>query len=129
VCFGAGVVLGVVVLLVRRNVPESPRWMFIHGRDREAEDLVDGIEERVEREKGTRLPPASGSIEIRQRQTVGFITIARTMFTVYPRRAVLGFSLFIGQAFLYNAITPSRSSTRSAPGQAGSPARCCSPRW
>jgi MFS family permease len=105
VCFGAGVVLGVVVLLVRRNVPESPRWMFIHGRDREAEDLVDGIEERVEREKGTRLPPASGSIEIRQRQTVGFITIARTMFTVYPRRAVLGFSLFIGQAFLYNAIT------------------------
>jgi MFS family permease len=105
VCFGLGVVLGVVVLLVRRNVPESPRWMFIHGRDREAEDLVDGIEERIERETGTRLPEASGSIEIRQRQTIGFITIAGTMFTVYPRRAILGFSLFIGQAFLYNAIT------------------------
>jgi MFS family permease len=105
VCFGLGVVLGVVVLLVRCNVPESPRWTFVHGRDREAENLVDEIEERIELEKGTRLPEASGSIEIRQRQTVGFITIARTMFTVYPRRAVLGFSLFIGQAFLYNAIT------------------------
>jgi hypothetical protein len=53
----------------------------------------------------TSATEASGSIEIRQRQTIGFITIARTMFTTYPRRAVLGFSLFIGQAFLYNAIT------------------------
>jgi MFS family permease len=47
VCFGLGAVLGVVVLLVRRNVPESPRWLFIHGRDKEAEKLVDGIEQRV----------------------------------------------------------------------------------
>jgi len=104
-CFGLGVVLGAVVLLVRRNVPESPRWMFIHGHDREAEDLVAGIEERVQRERDVRLPEPSESIEIRQRHTTGFIAIARTMFTTYPRRTVLGFSLFIGQAFLYNAIT------------------------
>ncbi|HEX4832015.1 MAG TPA: MFS transporter [Trebonia sp.] len=105
ICFGAGVVLGVVVLLVRRNVPESPRWMFIHGRGRAAEDLVDGIEERIERETGTRLPEATRSMTIRPRATVGFVAIAKTMFTAYPRRAILGFSLFIGQAFLYNAIT------------------------
>jgi MFS family permease len=105
VCFGFGVVLGVVVLLVRRNVPESPRWLFIHGRERDAERLVDGVEQRVERETGTRLPVPSRSITIRQRKTIGFITIARTMFTLYPRRTTLGFSLFIGQAFLYNAIT------------------------
>ncbi len=105
VCFGLGVVLGVVVLLVRRNVPESPRWLFIHGRERDAEDLVDGIEQRVERETGTDLAEPSRSITIRQRKTIGFITIARTMFTQYPRRTILGFSLFIGQAFLYNAIT------------------------
>jgi MFS family permease len=105
VCFGAGVVLGVVVLLVRRNVPESPRWLFIHGLEREAEQLVEGIERRVEAETGTPLGEPSRSITIRQRTTVGFITIARTMFTVYPRRTILGFSLFIGQAFLYNAIT------------------------
>jgi MFS family permease len=104
-CFGLGVVLGVVVLLVRRNVPESPRWLFIHGRQREAEDLVDGIEQRVERETGTRMAEPSRSITIRQRKTIGFITIAKTMFTLYPRRTILGFSLFVGQAFLYNAIT------------------------
>jgi MFS family permease len=105
VCFGLGVVLGVVVLLVRRNVPESPRWLFIHGHTKEADDLVDGIEHRVEEETGTELAEPDRSITIRQRKTIGFVTIARTMFTKYPRRTILGFSLFIGQAFLYNAIT------------------------
>jgi MFS family permease len=103
--FGLGVVLGIAILLVRRNVPESPRWLLIHGRADEAEDLVTAIEQRVEREKGTSLPEPGDSITIRQRRTIGFVTIASTMFRRYPRRTVLGFSLFIGQAFLYNAIT------------------------
>jgi MFS family permease len=105
VCFGFGVVLGVVVLLVRRNVPESPRWMFIHGHAKAADELVDGIEKQVEEDTGAQLTEPSQSITIRQRKTIGFVTIAQTMFTKYPRRTILGFSLFIGQAFLYNAIT------------------------
>ena len=86
VCFGLGVVLGLVVLLVRRNVPESPRWLFIHGRDREAEDLVTGIEHRVEEETGTHLEEPGQAITIRQRKSIGFVTIAHTMFARYPRR-------------------------------------------
>jgi MFS family permease len=105
VAFGLGVVLGLVILLVRRNVPESPRWMFIHGKDEQAEKLVDSIEEEVERETGTTLDEVDDTIEIHQRKSIGFITIAKTVFAVYPRRTVLGLSLFIGQAFLYNAIT------------------------
>ncbi len=105
VCFGVGVVLGLVILLVRRNVPESPRWLFIHGHAREAEELVTGIEKRVASETGAELPEPRSELTIRQRKTIGFVTIAKTMFSVYPRRTVLGFSLFVGQAFLYNAIT------------------------
>jgi MFS family permease len=103
--FGVGVALGLVILLVRRNVPESPRWLFIHGRDKEANNLVDGIEREVEREAGTRLDQPDQYMTIHQRHTIGFATIARTMVRSYPKRTVLGFSLFVGQAFLYNAIT------------------------
>ncbi|MDG4825786.1 MFS transporter [Asanoa sp. WMMD1127] len=105
IAFGVGVVLGLVILLVRRNVPESPRWLFIHGREREAERLVGGIEQEVERETGKRLDQPDRYMTIRQRHSIGFGTIAKTMVRSYPKRTVLGFSLFVGQAFLYNAIT------------------------
>ncbi|MFF7725926.1 MFS transporter [Streptomyces sp. NPDC008001] len=103
--FGLGVVLGLVILFVRRKVPESPRWLFIHGRGAEAESLVESIEKRVEQEKGVALPQPEGEITIHQRGLVTFTDIARTVFSDYRKRAVLGLSLFIGQAFLYNAIT------------------------
>ncbi|MFJ9344192.1 MFS transporter [Streptomyces sp. NPDC101733] len=103
--FALGVVLGLVILLVRRHVPESPRWMLIHGRAEEAETLVAEVEKRVEAEKGIRLPEPEESMTVAQRASVGFGEIARTVFGSYPRRAVLGLSLFVGQAFLYNAIT------------------------
>ncbi|MGW9381890.1 MFS transporter [Streptomyces albidoflavus] len=103
--FGLGVVLGLAILLVRRHVPESPRWQFIHGHGDEAEHLVDTVEQGVEKEKGHELPPPAGEITVHQRKSIGFGLIARTVFAHYPKRAVLGFALFIGQAFLYNAIT------------------------
>ncbi|MGW5349645.1 MFS transporter [Streptomyces sp. NPDC004031] len=103
--FALGVVLGLVIMLVRRHVPESPRWQFIHGHGREADELVADVEEQVEAEKHEKLPEAGSRITIHQRASIGFGIIARTVFTRYPRRAVLSLSLFVGQAFLYNAIT------------------------
>ena len=75
------------------------------GTAGQAEELVDGIEDRVRAESGTELAEPDQSITIRQRKTIGFLTIAKTMVKLYPRRTTLGLSLFIGQAFLYNAIT------------------------
>ena len=104
--FGIGAFFGIFVLLVRRNVPESPRWLFIHGRDEEADRIVEAVESDVERETGRPLPEPQGRpLRIRQRQTISFIEIAKVAFTLYPRRAVLGLALFIGQAFLYNGVT------------------------
>ncbi|MGV9385482.1 MFS transporter [Nonomuraea sp. NPDC003707] len=101
VAFGLGVVLGLAILLVRRHVPESPRWLFIHGKEKEAEEIVGGIERQI----GADLPEPKESVTVHQRKSIGFVRIAHTMVALYPQRTILGLSLFIGQAFLYNAIT------------------------
>jgi Sugar (and other) transporter/NUDIX domain len=100
-----GAVLGVFILLVRRHVPESPRWLFIHGRDDEANRVVEGIEREVREETGEDLEDVSETITIRQRSVIPFREIAKVAFTRYPKRAVLCLALFVGQAFLYNGFT------------------------
>ena len=62
------------------------------------------IERTVEQETGKSLPSVSDSITIRQRKSIGIGLIAKTVFTLYPKRTILCFSLFVGQAFLYNAF-------------------------
>ncbi len=104
VCFFMGAVLGLAILLVRRNLPESPRWLFTHGRVGEAESVVDDIERQVVESTHATLEEPGKSIEVRARPPIGFFKVARIVFGSFPKRSVLGLSLFIGQAFLYNAV-------------------------
>ena len=106
VCFGLGFVLGLAILIVRRNVPESPRWLFIHGHEDEAERVTQDIERQVSESTGKALPDPDpdDTIEINQRKSIPLWEIVRGIVSTYPKRTVLGLSLFIGQAFLYNAI-------------------------
>ena len=70
--FGLGAMFAVAILIVRRHVPESPRWLFIHGREEEAERIVDQIESDVRESTGEELEEPSESITVRQRKTISF---------------------------------------------------------
>ena len=103
--FLIGPVLGLVIIWLRRHIPESPRWMLTHGRAAEAERIVEDTEASV-RAQGIDLEPVpeSRAMLVRAKEEVPLKQLAQVFFKDYPTRTLLGITMMVTQSFLYNAI-------------------------
>jgi MFS family permease len=99
IAFGLGGILGIAILLVRRHVPESPRWLLTHGRVAEAQAVIDEIERQVG--VSTKVDT---HLQMRALRTISWREVIRVLLVQHRRRAILGITLMASQAFFYNAI-------------------------
>jgi MFS family permease len=104
VAFGSGAVLGLVILYLRRFLPESPRWLMIHGKSKEAERVVAEIEDRVVADVRVKLEPVTTTLSLGDPHKTTLASVTRTLLAHYPGRTTLGVVLMAAQAFVYNAI-------------------------
>jgi MFS family permease len=102
--FGIGALLGLIILIFRQWVPESPRWLMVHGKPGEADRVVDDIERIVSAQAGPLPKPEGPPTRIRARRRTPLGEIWRAIAYEHRRRSILGLVLMASQAFFFNAI-------------------------
>ena len=97
--------IGLVVLFLRRFIPESPRWLMTHGRPEEAADVLSKLEVRIAQETGQPLPPVpKDRLRLRIHKGGWFGESLKVLARDYRQRALMGVVLMAAQAFFYNAV-------------------------
>jgi MFS family permease len=101
--FLIGTTIGLFILVMRRWIPESPRWLMTHGFVDEADKVVRGIEAHFPE---TALADGRDKprVRLRMRTHTPLNEVAHALFTTYRARTFVGLSLMAAQAFFYNAV-------------------------
>jgi MFS family permease len=99
-----GAVLGLVVFVMRMWIPESPRWLMIHGQPQRAQQIVADIERSVIGHAQDTRQGAFAKVRLKMRNHTPLTEVARTLFSSYRQRSLVGLMLMVAQAFFYNAI-------------------------
>jgi MFS family permease len=102
--FFIGAALGLIVFVMRLWIPESPRWLMIHGQPERAIAIVEDIEHAVPLASRDQTQDPFPKMKLKMRTHTPLREVANTLFNVYRSRALVGLSLMIAQAFFYNAI-------------------------
>jgi len=103
-CFFIGAALALAILPMRVWIPESPRWLLTHGEEKQAREIVEGIEARFRADNHTLADDTLTRLRLRAREHTTLREVFHTLFMVHRRRALVGLSLMTAQAFFYNAI-------------------------
>ncbi|MBV8927049.1 MAG: MFS transporter [Bradyrhizobium sp.] len=104
IAYFTGAVLGLFVLVMRMWIPESPRWLMIHGHPEEAHAIVDDIERSVIGHTQNKREQPFAKIKLKMRDHTPLAEVAHTLFSAYRQRALVGLCMMVAQAFFYNAI-------------------------
>ena len=102
--FLIGSLLSIIIFFMRMWIPESPRWLVIHGRAKEAEAIVAGIEAKLVKQGYALSEGPFPKIRLRSRTHTPLWEVTATLFGTQRQRTLVGLSLMAAQAFFYNAI-------------------------
>jgi len=102
--FILGSLLGIITIISRIYIPDSPRWLVVHRQEQKAEEIVKKIEEIVEKQIKTKLEEPENSLKIYPYKGTTLSIITKTLFYKYWKRTILSLILIIAQSFFYNAV-------------------------
>ncbi len=110
-----GAVGGIVVFFLQKGLPESPRWLEVHGRADEADRIVSAIEARVQAEYGKPLPAPSADVPEAAAETGRWAemfsafylprTVIISIFQFAQTLAVFGFTAFVPMLLVKQGYT------------------------